>query len=101
MDENNFFSRAAQELQAALDKLDSCPYCQPKQLLLSLNVSLRNQDIYEEVLRCHNCNACFGKNGSTLTDITQLVDLDAEEKYQQKIDDYLAQLPKIARKHLN
>ena len=101
MDETNFFSRAAQELEAALNKLDCCPYCQPKQILLSLNVSLRNQDVYEKVLRCHNCNSCFGKNGSTLTDITQLVELNAEEKYLQKLRDHWTKLARITRKHLN
>ena len=101
MDEPNFYSSSAKQLQAALNQLDCCPYCQPKQILLPLHVSLRNQDVYEEVLRCHNCNSCFGKNGSTLTDITPLVELDAEDAYQQKIDDYLRQLPKITRKHLN
>lgn len=69
--------------------------------LSTLNVSLRNQDVYEKVLRCHNCNCCFGKNGSTLTDITELVDLNTEEKYVQKLRDHWTKLARITRKHLN
>ncbi len=101
MDETNFYSESAKQILSALGQLDCCPYCEPKQLLLPLNVSLQNQDVYEEVLRCHNCNSCFGKNGSTFTDITHLVDLRAEDAYYKKIDDYFKQLPKIMRKDLN
>ena len=94
---SDFSHKSAKQIEEA-SGLKQCQHC--KQFLLRLNLSWQIEG-YSDILRCHDCNICWGFNGSGRIDVTNYIDLQVEDEAQRRIDKYHDELRKSAKKHLN
>ncbi len=52
-------------------------------------------------MRCKECNSFWLNNESKFTDITEMVDIEAEDARDEPLKQHLKKLSQIAKKHFN
>lgn len=92
------FSQKSEKQIEEVSGLKQCKHCE--QFLLNLNLSWQIEG-YSDILRCHDCNICWGFNRLGSIDVTDYIDLRAEDEEQRHMDKYHDELRKSAKKHLN
>lgn len=92
---NNFYPEKGIKPDSGLRQCKCCG-----QFLMKLNLVWRVEG-FSNILRCHDCDVCWGFHDFGSTDITDRIDIDAENAKQRQIDRYHDDLRRIAKRHLN
>lgn len=98
-DSSNFYRDSAIEFLKMIKQLDLCPNCQS--ILVSLNGSSLYDDKFEKILRCNKCYIAWRISNSTFTDVSDKIDLKADDELLIPLRRHLEKLSKIAKRHLN
>lgn len=92
------FYKEREQINNEASGIKQCKHC--NQFLLKLNLSWKVKG-YNTILRCHDCNICWGFNSFEITNVTHYIDLQAEENEQHQIDLYHTNLRRMTKKYLN
>ena len=95
----NFFTQTAKQLSESINKLDRCPHCQ--NILSNVYIAVKNSTKYQKCMRCYHCDSFWLINESLFTDITELIDIQAEDARDESLKQHLNKLSKIAKKHFS
>ena len=96
---SNFFRDSAIEFQRMIKQLDVCPNCQS--ILVPLNGSSTYEDKFAQVLRCNKCYTAWGISDSSFTNLSDLIDLKADDDVLIPLKKHLNKVSQSLKRHLN
>ncbi|MDJ0534865.1 MAG: hypothetical protein QNJ70_20690 [Xenococcaceae cyanobacterium MO_207.B15] len=96
---DNFFTDSAKQFAEWVNKLDRCPHCQ--HILTNVYMPVKNSTKYQEVMRCYHCDSFWDIIDSKLINITEIIDIEAEDARNELLKQHLKKLSQTAKRHLN